>query len=606
MRSLLAAIALAFALGPLAGAGAQQPPASAPLNVIPVQGSVHLISGAGVNITVQVGKYGVLLVDTPQPAAVPRVMEEIRKLSTLPLRWVINTSSSRDHVAGNAALVAPSAGRGAGGAPFGFVGLDRPSIVAHENVLNRLSNPPQGSAPTPPDGLPTTTYFQPTMDFSNGEAIVLYHQPAAHTDSDSVVLFRGSDVISTGAIFTPGRYPVIDVAQRRKRAGADLGADQRPRAGRSRGVRFGWNADRSWPRTNLRGKRRRRVPRHGRHHPRSRAGSDHEGDDVGQIKASRPSRDYDAEYGAIAADAERFVESIYRSLTQPQRGATVVTATHGRTIVAGLLVALAGAEAPAAYARMRRPQAPQPRVEAARGAPPPTPRASAPVDFTGNWVSVVSEDWRWRMITPPKGDYANIPLNAAGTKSRRRVGSRPRRGGRRTVPGIRRAGHHARADAPAHLVDGRLHAQDRNRRRHADARLQVRASRRSAERTPPARGGQRSWQGVSVARWEPPPQGGRGLSLGLAPRAGTQGRSLEVVTTQIRPGYLRKNGVPFSENASVTEYFDLFPEPDGPDWFVVTTSVRDPLYLGEPWVTTSHFKKEPDGSKWNPTPCQVR
>jgi hypothetical protein len=117
---------------------------------------------------------------------------------------------------------------------------------------------------------------------------------------------------------------------------------------------------------------------------------------------------------------------------------------------------------------------------------------------------------------------------------------------------------------------------------------------------------QRSWQGISVARWEPPPSGGRGLGLGLAPRAGTQSRSLEVVTTQIRPGYLRKNGVPFSENASVTEFFDLFPEPDGPDWFVVTTSVRDPLYLGEPWVTTSHFKKEPDASKWNPTPCRAR
>jgi hypothetical protein len=141
-----------------------------------------------------------------------------------------------------------------------------------------------------------------------------------------------------------------------------------------------------------------------------------------------------------------------------------------------------------------------------------------------------------------------------------------------------------------------------------DAGMQTRVLRFARPDSPasaPA-GSQRSWQGVSVARWEPPPQGGRGLNLGLAPRAGSQGRSLEVVTTQIRPGYLRKNGVPFSENASVTEYFDLFPEPDGPDWFVVTTSVSDTMYLGEPWVTTSHFKKEPDGSKWNPTPCQVR
>ena len=102
-----------------------------------------------------------------------------------------------------------------------------------------------------------------------------------------------------------------------------------------------------------------------------------------------------------------------------------------------------------------------------------------------------------------------------------------------------------------------------------------------------------------MARWEPPPSSsaGRGIPLGLAPRVGAS-RSLEVVTTQIRPGYLRKNGVPFSENAVVTEYYDLFGEPKGGDWFVVTTIVRDPQYLGEPWITTSHFKKEPDASKW--------
>ena len=111
-----------------------------------------------------------------------------------------------------------------------------------------------------------------------------------------------------------------------------------------------------------------------------------------------------------------------------------------------------------------------------------------------------------------------------------------------------------------------------------------------------------------MARWEPPPQAtlGRGLPLGLGPRAGTQGRTLEVNTSQIRPGYLRKNGVPFGENATVTEYYDLFRGPDGPDWFVVTTIVRDPQYLGEPWVTTSHFRKEPDGSKWSPAACEAK
>lgn len=246
-----------------------------------------------------------------------------------------------------------------------------------------------------------------------------------------------------------------------------------------------------------------------------------------------------------------------------------------------------------------------PQGRGGRGGPPPTPRASAPVDFTGNWVSIVSEDWRWRMITPPKGDYANIPLNAAARKIADTWDPARDEGAGEQCKGYA---------APAIMREPtRLRiswTDDYTLKIETDAGMQTRvlqfARPDAPQSAPPATAGQRSWQGVSVARWEPPPQSGRGLGLGLAPRAGTQGRSLEVVTNQIRPGYLRKNGVPFSENASVTEYFDLFPEPDGPDWFVVTTSVRDPLYLGEPWVTTSHFKKEPDASKWNPTPCQVR
>lgn len=317
MRPLLTAFALA--LVSLASLTAQQPPVAAPLTVTPVQGKVHMISGAGVNITVHVGKYGVLLVDTPLPAAAPRVMEEIRKLTSLPIRWVINTSSSPEHVAGNAALVAPFAGR-TGGAPFGFVGLNRPSIVAHENVLNRLSNPPADSSPTPPDALPTTTYFLPSMDFSNGEAIVLYHQPAAHTDGDSLVLFRGSDVISTGAVFTPGRYPMIDVG----RGGSVKGLISALTSILSLAVPEGFASGGTLI-----------IPAHGRICEETDVAEFRDmvviirdrvqdlitkGMTWEQIKASRPSRDYNAEYGASAADADRFVESIYRSLTQPQGG----------------------------------------------------------------------------------------------------------------------------------------------------------------------------------------------------------------------------------------------------------------------------------------------
>jgi len=299
---------------------AQQPSGGAQLNVIPVQGRVHMISGAGVNITVHVGKYGVLLVDTPQPSAAPRVMEEIRKLSSLPIRWVINTSSSPEQVAGNAVLVAPFTGRGGGGAPFGFVGLGRPSIVAHENVLNRLSNPPAGGTPAPADALPTTTYFLPSMDFSNGEAIVLYHEPAAHTDSDSVVLFRGSDVISTGAIFTPGRYPMIDVGSGGSVQGLIAALTNVlllavPEGFASGGTLIVPARGRICEETDVAEFRDMVVIIRDRVQDLMAKGMTWE-----QIKASRPSRDYDAEYGASAADADRFVESIYRSLTQPQRG----------------------------------------------------------------------------------------------------------------------------------------------------------------------------------------------------------------------------------------------------------------------------------------------
>ena len=318
MRRLLPTLALALA--PFASLSAQQPPGGAQLNVTPVQGRVHMISGAGVNITVHVGKYGVLLVDTPQPSAAPRVMEEIRKLSSLPIRWVINTSSSPEQVAGNAVLVAPFTGRGGGGAPFGFVGLGRPSIVAHENVLNRLSNPPAGGTPAPADALPTTTYFLPSMDFSNGEAIVLYHEPAAHTDSDSVVLFRGSDVISTGAIFTPGRYPMIDVGSGGSVQGLIAALTNVlllavPEGFASGGTLIVPARGRICEETDVAEFRDMVVIIRDRVRDLIAKGMTWE-----QIKASHPSRDYDTEYGASAADADRFVESIYRSLTQPQRG----------------------------------------------------------------------------------------------------------------------------------------------------------------------------------------------------------------------------------------------------------------------------------------------
>jgi hypothetical protein len=119
--------------------------------------------------------------------------------------------------------------------------------------------------------------------------------------------------------------------------------------------------------------------------------------------------------------------------------------------------------------------------------------------------------------------------------------------------------------------------------------------------------GERTYQGYSVANWERPPRGVGTPAPGLgAVRQGLQGRSLEVVTTQLRPGYLRKNGAPYSANAIVREFYDLSKERNGDTWFVVTTVVEDPTYLVEPFVTSTNFKKQPDATGWAPTPCSAK
>ena len=231
--------------------------------------------------------------------------------------------------------------------------------------------------------------------------------------------------------------------------------------------------------------------------------------------------------------------------------------------------------------------------------PPPTPRAAAPVDFTGYWVSVVTEDWRWRMVTPIKGDFAGIPLTPEGRKL-----------GESWDPSKDKAsGEQCRAyGAPALMrIPGRLHItwlDDNTLRIDADAGTQTRllhfgGSPRADE---PA-----SWQGYSLAQWEKPLRGSGTPQAGLgATREGGNGRSLEVVTTHLRPGYLRKNGAPYSANTVLKEFFDLSKERNGDTWFVVTTIVEDSLYLSEPFVTSTNFKQEADGSKWSPAICSAR
>ncbi len=242
---------------------------------------------------------------------------------------------------------------------------------------------------------------------------------------------------------------------------------------------------------------------------------------------------------------------------------------------------------------------------AAPAAPPPTPKAAAPIDLTGYWVSVVTEDWRWRMIVPPKGDYTSVPLNAEG----RRVAD--------TWDPAQAATNGCKPFGAATImrVPGRLHVtwdSDNVLKIETDAGQQTRLL-RFDPRPEPGRGttgsgssqkpaGDHTWQGASIAEWEN--VGGRGGGAGgrgaaAPPRDG----SLKVVTTNMRPGYFRRNGVPYSETAVMTEYFDRHTA-YGTDWFTVTTSVDDPKYLTQPFITSTHFKKEADGSRWNPTPCE--
>jgi hypothetical protein len=236
-----------------------------------------------------------------------------------------------------------------------------------------------------------------------------------------------------------------------------------------------------------------------------------------------------------------------------------------------------------------------------RGPARPDGKAGAIQDLTGYWVSVVTEDYRWRMFTPLKGDAASVPINA---EARKIVDAwDPAKD--------EAAGQQCRAyGAPAIMrVPGRLHItwqDDTTLKVETDAGTQTRIFHFGAQ--PPA-DGKPSWQGFSAARWEAPPPAspnvGGGLG-GLMPRAGQTPRTLEVRTSQLLAGYLRKNGVPYSDSATVTEYYDQFTESNGQAWFTVTTIVNDPKYLAMPFVTTTDFKKEPDGSKWSPEPCTSR
>ena len=238
-------------------------------------------------------------------------------------------------------------------------------------------------------------------------------------------------------------------------------------------------------------------------------------------------------------------------------------------------------------------------AQAQRGrgpAPPPaTAKQQAPIDLTGYWVSVITEDWRYRMIAAPKGDHPGLPLNAEGN----RVANAwdPARD--------EAAGEQCKAYGAAGVMraPGRLHVtweSDASLKLETEAGTQTRLFTFGAVATA---AGAPTWQGTSTAQWEVAGGGGRRGRGGA-----TQGGSLKVVTTHMRPGYVQKNGVPYGENAVLTEYFSRTVEPNGDSWLIVTHIVEDPQYLTQPLVRSTHFKKLPDGAStaWTPEACSAR
>lgn len=219
-----------------------------------------------------------------------------------------------------------------------------------------------------------------------------------------------------------------------------------------------------------------------------------------------------------------------------------------------------------------------------------TPRAAAPFDLTGQWVSLITEDWRHRQFTAPKGDYPGLPLSPAARKAADSWD--PARD--------EAANEQCRAYGAAGVMrlPTRLRVSwqdDTTLKIETDAGTQTRLLRFTPG---PDEGG--GWQGVSAASWDAPqsPIAGRG--------GPGRGGSLKVVTTKMRPGYLRRNGVPYGANAVMTEYFDRLDVPGGDPLIVVTSEIVDPEYLSTPYWTSQQFKRETDQTRWRPTPCSAR
>jgi cyclase len=300
----------------------KQDAGAAHVHVLPVQGNVYMLTGAGGNIALQTGKDGLVLVDSGLAEMADQTLAAIRTVSKAPIHFIINTDADRDHVGGNAAIskvattisdnnfVADIAGSSV---------MPGAKIVAHLAVLNRMSSPDGDRPATPGAGWPSDEYSTKEKKlFLNGEAVVLYHEPAAHTDGDSIVFFRRSDVISAGDLFDVDRYPVIDL----QRGGNIQGII----AGLNHIIELAVPADKQEGGTYI-------IPGHGRlcdqadiveYQTMLTIIRDRiqdmisRGMTLDQVKQQKPTFDYDVHYGQMSGPwtTEMFIEAVYKSLSK--------------------------------------------------------------------------------------------------------------------------------------------------------------------------------------------------------------------------------------------------------------------------------------------------
>jgi glyoxylase-like metal-dependent hydrolase (beta-lactamase superfamily II) len=287
--------------------GSAQPAQRGQVSVLPVQGNVYLAASASANAAFSVGEDGVLVVDTmPEPLA-DLLVAAIRQVAgAKPLRYIVNTHVHADHTGGNVKIAAAEA--------------DAPFIWAHENVLTRMSTPPEGQAPVPFAAWPTDAFFTPDKEvYFNGEAVQVLHQAAAHTDGDTIVFFRKSDVVVAGDVFVTTTFPVINLEQ----------------GGSLNGTIDALNRiiDLTIPKEQQEGGTYV-IPGHGRltdeadvveYRDMLTVVRDRfqdaitEGMTLEQVKAARLVRDYEGRYGASSGawTTNAFVEAAYRSLAGP-------------------------------------------------------------------------------------------------------------------------------------------------------------------------------------------------------------------------------------------------------------------------------------------------